>query len=60
MPASAEPRVALYFDFDNIVISRYDQLHGDGAYRKDTARKTVTPSTETGTLVGSGSTGSTR
>jgi len=38
MPASAEPRVALYFDFDNIVISRYDQLHGDGAYRKDTSR----------------------
>ncbi|MDQ0894361.1 NYN domain-containing protein [Agromyces ramosus] len=38
MPASAEPRVALYFDFDNIVISRYDQLHGDFAYRKDTAR----------------------
>jgi uncharacterized protein (TIGR00288 family) len=48
MPASAEPRVALYFDFDNIVISRYDQLHGDGAYRKDTARRTATPSTETG------------
>lgn len=48
MPASAEPRVALYFDFDNIVISRYDQLHGDGAYRRDTARKTVTPTTETG------------
>ena len=38
MPASAEPRVALYFDFDNIVISRYDQLNGDGAYRKDTSR----------------------
>lgn len=38
MPASAEPRVALYFDFDNIVISRYDQLHGDGAYRRDTSR----------------------
>ncbi|MFC9558856.1 NYN domain-containing protein [Agromyces sp. NPDC056965] len=43
MPVSAEPRVALYFDFDNIVISRYDQLHGDGgsrrvsAYRKDTS-----------------------
>ncbi|MEV1128326.1 NYN domain-containing protein [Agromyces sp. NPDC049794] len=46
MPASAEPRVALYFDFDNIVISRYDQLHGDGAYRKDTSRsKTVAPGT---------------
>jgi uncharacterized LabA/DUF88 family protein len=40
--------VALYFDFDNIVISRYDQLHGDGAYRRDTARKTVTPTSETG------------
>ena len=38
MATSAEPRVALYFDFDNIVISRYDQLHGDSAYRKDTAR----------------------
>ncbi|WP_188743954.1 NYN domain-containing protein [Agromyces bauzanensis] len=47
MPASTEPRVALYFDFDNIVISRYDQLHGDGAYRKDTSRtKTVSPGTQ--------------
>ncbi|GAA2030258.1 NYN domain-containing protein [Agromyces tropicus] len=49
MPASAEPRVALYFDFDNIVISRYDQLHGDGAYRKDTSRtKSVSPGTQAG------------
>ena len=48
MPASAEPRVALYFDFDNIVISRYDQLHGDGAYRKDTSRgKAPTAGTQT-------------
>jgi hypothetical protein len=31
-------RVAVYIDFDNIVISRYDQLHGDGAWRKDNAR----------------------
>jgi len=31
-------RVAVYIDFDNIVISRYDQLHGDGAWRKDKAR----------------------
>src|SRR5215207_2580638 len=46
MATSAEPRVALYFDFDNIVISRYDQLHGDSAYRKDTARgKSPTAST---------------
>ncbi|RXZ67688.1 NYN domain-containing protein, partial [Agromyces albus] len=43
MAVTAEPRVALYFDFDNIVISRYDQLHGDSAYRKDTSRgKTIT------------------
>ncbi|WP_430647922.1 NYN domain-containing protein [Agromyces sp. GXS1127] len=47
MPASAEPRVALYFDFDNIVISRYDQLHGDSQYRKDTSRnKAVSPGTK--------------
>lgn len=31
-------RVAVYIDFDNIVISRYDQLHGDSAWRKDNAR----------------------
>ncbi|WP_350348097.1 NYN domain-containing protein [Agromyces sp. G08B096] len=48
MAAQAEPRVALYFDFDNIVISRYDQLHGDGAYRKDTSRsKAPTTGTKT-------------
>ena len=46
MATSAEPRVALYFDFDNIVISRYDQLHGDSAYRKDTSRGKA-PTTET-------------
>ncbi|MWB97970.1 NYN domain-containing protein [Agromyces seonyuensis] len=46
VPQPAEPRVALYFDFDNIVISRYDQLHGDLAYRKDTGRRaTPTPRT---------------
>lgn len=38
MPVTSEPRVALYFDFDNIVISRYDQLHGDSSYRRDTSR----------------------
>ncbi|MCS0500534.1 NYN domain-containing protein [Protaetiibacter mangrovi] len=31
-------RVAVYIDFDNIVISRYDQLNGDGGWRKDNAR----------------------
>jgi hypothetical protein len=37
----ADPRVAVYIDFDNIVISRYDQLHGPGAWRKDNARDFV-------------------
>jgi uncharacterized LabA/DUF88 family protein len=31
-------RVAVYIDFDNVVISRYDHIHGDGAWRKDDAR----------------------
>ena len=31
-------RVAVYIDFDNVVISRYDNLHGDGAWRQDEAR----------------------
>jgi uncharacterized LabA/DUF88 family protein len=32
------PRVAVYIDFDNIVISRYDQVHGRNAWRNDNAR----------------------
>lgn len=31
-------RVAVYLDFDNMVISRYDNLHGDGSWRRDNAR----------------------
>lgn len=31
-------RVAVYIDFDNVVISRYDHVHGDGAWRSDGAR----------------------
>ena len=31
-------RVAVYIDFDNVVISRYDNVHGDGTWRKDLAR----------------------
>ena len=34
----AEPRVAVYIDFDNVVISRYDEVHGRDAWRKDNAR----------------------
>ncbi|MEO8527665.1 MAG: NYN domain-containing protein [Pseudolysinimonas sp.] len=33
-----EARVAVYIDFDNVVISRYDQLHGRNAWRNDEAR----------------------
>lgn len=33
--ATPEQRVAVYIDFDNIVISRYDQVHGRGAWRKN-------------------------
>lgn len=33
-----EARVAVYIDFDNVVISRYDQLHGRDSWRKDEAR----------------------
>lgn len=33
-----EPRVAVYIDFDNIVISRYDLLHGKGQFFKDKIR----------------------
>lgn len=36
---STESRVAVYIDFDNVVISRYDQMHGRDAWRKDDARK---------------------
>jgi uncharacterized LabA/DUF88 family protein len=31
------PRVAVYLDFDNIVISRYDQVHGRSSFQKDRA-----------------------
>jgi len=31
-------RVAVYIDFDNIVISRYDQIHGRGQFQRDKAR----------------------
>jgi NYN domain-containing protein/OST-HTH/LOTUS domain-containing protein len=31
-------RVAVYLDFDNIVISRYDQLHGRNSFQRDKAK----------------------
>ncbi len=38
MPESTEPRVAVYIDFDNIVISQYDAVHGRGAFMKEKAK----------------------
>ena len=32
-------RVAVYIDFDNVVISRYDDIHGKQAWREDDPRK---------------------
>lgn len=32
-------RVAVYIDFDNVVISRYDHVHGKQAWRKDDPRQ---------------------
>jgi NYN domain/OST-HTH/LOTUS domain len=34
----ATTRVAVYLDFDNIVISRYDQVHGRNSFQKDKGR----------------------
>ena len=31
-------RVAVYIDFDNIVISRYDQVHGRSQFQRDKVR----------------------
>ncbi|WP_396655174.1 NYN domain-containing protein [Microbacterium sp.] len=44
MPEASDSRVAVYIDFDNIVISRYDQVNGRGSFMKD--RGTSRPSPE--------------
>ncbi|MDD4867514.1 MAG: hypothetical protein PHQ28_10490, partial [Mycobacterium sp.] len=38
MTESDAGRVAVYLDFDNIVISRYDQVHGRGSFQRDRAK----------------------
>ncbi|MFM9877164.1 MAG: NYN domain-containing protein [Rhodoglobus sp.] len=38
MAETTETRVAVYIDFDNIVISQYDAVHGRGAFIKEKAR----------------------
>ncbi|BDV31161.1 NYN domain-containing protein [Microbacterium terricola] len=38
MPDPQNPRVAVYLDFDNIVMSWYDRVHGRNAYSRDRQR----------------------
>lgn len=38
MTQSGDTRVAVYIDFDNIVISRYDQVNGRNSFQKDKAK----------------------
>lgn len=42
MAKASRDRVAVYIDFDNIVISRYNQLHGNGQFVKDRVRNLFT------------------
>jgi NYN domain/OST-HTH/LOTUS domain len=37
MTEPGTPRVAVYLDFDNIVISRYDQVYGRSSFQRDKA-----------------------
>jgi hypothetical protein len=39
MAGPSEGRVGVYLDFDNVVISRYDQLFGRGDFYRDNARQ---------------------
>ncbi|HEY0246868.1 MAG TPA: NYN domain-containing protein [Gryllotalpicola sp.] len=48
MAEPGEARVAVYLDFDNIVISHYDEVHGRGAFGKDRARESKSSTSETG------------
>ncbi|MEV4775458.1 NYN domain-containing protein [Microbacterium sp. LWH12-1.2] len=43
MAETPDARVAVYLDFDNIVISWYDRVHGRNAYGKDRQRITEQP-----------------
>ncbi|WP_345803268.1 NYN domain-containing protein [Microbacterium sp. AZCO] len=41
--ADSTPRVAVYLDFDNIVMSWYDRVHGRNTYSRDRQRITAQP-----------------
>jgi len=44
MPDPQNPRVAVYLDFDNIVMSWYDRVHGRNSYSRDRQRIAEDPS----------------
>jgi uncharacterized protein (TIGR00288 family) len=41
MAEPSETRVAVYIDFDNVVISQYDAVHGRGSFIKEKARTAI-------------------
>ncbi|MEV8265995.1 NYN domain-containing protein [Microbacterium sp. NPDC076911] len=43
MPVAQDPRVAVYLDFDNIVMSWYDRVHGRNAYSRDRQKIAANP-----------------
>ena len=42
MSEPGDGRVAVYIDFDNIIISRYDQVHGRGSFMRDRPKSYAT------------------
>src|SRR5271167_2082862 len=50
MTESGATRVAVYLDFDNIVISRYDQVHGRNSFQKDKTKGLETERLESATV----------
>jgi hypothetical protein len=42
MSEPGDGRVAVYIDFDNIIISRYDQVHGRGSFMRDRPKSYTT------------------
>ena len=44
MADTQDPRVAVYLDFDNIVMSWYDRVHGRNSYSRDRQRIAENPS----------------
>ncbi|MBN9632106.1 MAG: NYN domain-containing protein [Actinobacteria bacterium] len=43
MSEPGDGRVAVYIDFDNIIISRYDQVHGRGQFMRDRQKSGTQP-----------------